>query len=518
MVRGHTRVLVIGCGIAGAGIARDLAFRGVECVVLDKGDAVSGASGANHGLLHSGARYVVKDFRAARECADESMILKSIASHCIEETGGLFVALPGDDESYISEFEDLCLKTNISFGSLGINDALDIEPSLSKDIIAAYAVNDASVDPFRLTMENLEDARIHGCSFLPYKKVIGFRVSNGRINAVRYTDQISGLESEISADFVINASGAWAGQITSLAGISIPLRCSKGTLLVSASRMTGVVVNRLRKPSDGDIIVPGGTVSVLGTTSSIIDDPDSAYPSPSEADRIIDETSLMVPALASSRYARAYSGVRPLFDKGGGKGGQRNISRGYMLLDHSSEGLENFATISGGKLTTYRLMAEKTADLVCERLGVNEECRTHITPLPGIRSTSWSIPGASAMEHLKSTCKGGVLLCECEMISERIIDEVVDDLLSQGREPNLTEIGLRTRFGKGPCQGGGCSMRIASYLHTRGIYAGNEGIGQAKAMIQSRWKGFRPVVWAESAAQLELQEALQCGTFGIERQ
>lgn len=517
MVRGHTRVIVLGCGITGAGIARDLSLRGLECIVVDKGDFLSGASGANHGLLHSGARYAVTDPRAAMECADESRILRGIAPHCIEDTGGLFVALPGDDETYVSEFENACSKSNIVHSRLDIKDVLDAEPSLCRNIMAAYAVNDATVDPFRLTLENLEDAKNHGCRFLPYTKVCGFRISNARIVAVICKDQISGTESEISADFVVNSTGAWAGKIAALAGIDIPVRCSKGTLLIGASRLTGMVVNRLRKPSDGDIIVPGGTVSVLGTTSSIVDDPDSAYPCPAEAEMIIEETSMMAPGLKKLRYIRAYSGVRPLFDVTGGGTGQRNISRGFMLMDHARHGLENFATISGGKLTTYRLMAEKISDLVSERLGADEKCRTYMVQLPGARSTSWSGPGISAIRHMRGDDGGGALLCECEMISEGTIDEVVDDFLSQGREPTLTEIGLRTRAGKGPCQGCGCSLKIASYLHSKGIYRGQEGIRHIKAMIQNRWKGFRPVVWGDAAAQLELQEALQCGLFGFER-
>jgi len=517
MVRGHTSILIVGCGVTGAGIARDLSLRGVECTVLDTNDYASGASGSNHGLLHSGARYAVKDPRAAEECVVESDILKSIAPHCIEKTGGLFVGLPEDDEKYFSEFEQACSKTNIYFQALDPDYALELEPSLNSNIIAAYAVNDATIDPFRLTLENLEDARIHGCTFLPYSKVTGFGVYKGRIENVRFINRISGKESEIEADYIINASGAWAGKIVGLTGIYIPVRCSKGTLIVSASRITGAVVNRLRTPSDGDIIVPGGTVSIIGTTSSIIKDPDSAYPQPSETDLLIEEASMMVPEFAGSRYVRSYSGVRPLFDIGNNND-QRCISRGYVLRDHSDDGIDNFATISGGKLTTYRLMAEKTADLVCSKLNIEAVCKTSTRMLPDSRKTSWSIPGASAKHHFVSSEKGGRLLCECEMISEHVIDEIVDDLLSQGREPTLTEIGLRSRVGKGPCQGCGCSSRIAAYLHGRGVFKGRDGINQIKAMTENRWKGLRPVVCGDSAAQLELQESVHMGVFGLERQ
>ena len=94
----ETQVLIIGGGVTGAGIARDLALRGIKCILAEKHDINAGASGANHGLLHSGARYVAGDLVNAEECREEGNILKKLASHCIEDTGGLFVAVEGDDE------------------------------------------------------------------------------------------------------------------------------------------------------------------------------------------------------------------------------------------------------------------------------------------------------------------------------------------------------------------------------------------------------------------------------------
>ena len=106
-----------------------------------------------------------------------------------------------------------------------------------------------------------------------------------------------------------------------------------------------------------------------------IDNPDQIRPTIEEVDHIIEDEAVMVPKLADTRYIRAYCGVRPLITPSN-VSDDRNISRGFSLMDHAEEGIENFATISGGKLTTYRLMAEKTADLVCKRLGVSAPCTT----------------------------------------------------------------------------------------------------------------------------------------------
>ena len=155
----QTQVLVIGGGATGTGIARDLALRGVHCIVAERRDLNSGASGANHGLLHSGARYVSGDMTSAAECRREAELLKQMAPHCIEDTGGLFVAVQGDDEKYIADFPGLCADAGIPVASLEPTDALEMEPALSRDLIAAYRVSDATVDPFRLSLENMSQAQ-----------------------------------------------------------------------------------------------------------------------------------------------------------------------------------------------------------------------------------------------------------------------------------------------------------------------------------------------------------------------
>ncbi len=100
----ETQVLIIGGGATGTGIARDFALRGVQCILVEQGDINAGTSGANHGLLHSGARYVSADQDSAIECRKEAALLKKLAPQCIEDCGGLFVAVQGDDEKYVADF------------------------------------------------------------------------------------------------------------------------------------------------------------------------------------------------------------------------------------------------------------------------------------------------------------------------------------------------------------------------------------------------------------------------------
>jgi len=178
-----TQVLIIGGGITGAGIARDLALRGVNCILAEKHDINAGASGANHGLLHSGARYVSSDAHSAEECRKESELLKKLAPGCIEDTGGLFIAVEGDEESYIADFPHLCAQSHIPVKELDVKDALEMEPALSTQTIAAFQVNDASVDPFKLSMENIHQALSLGCQLLRHSQVIGFQINGAKIQA-----------------------------------------------------------------------------------------------------------------------------------------------------------------------------------------------------------------------------------------------------------------------------------------------------------------------------------------------
>ena len=512
-----TEVVIIGAGVTGSGLARDLSLRGIPCILVDRRDFNAGASGGNHGLLHSGARYVLSDPQAAKECRIEGALLKRQAPLCIEDCGGLFVAVKGDDEKYVADFPDMCGKCGIATESIDIKDALNIEPELSPHIIAAYKVADASVDPFKLSIENIADAQKHGSKFLPHSMVTHLKIKDRKIRSVRLVNTLSNREFTISAKQVVNTSGAWAGKVAELAGVRLEMIYSKGSLLVTQSRLATRVINRLRKPADGDILVPGGTVSILGTTSIRMDSPDNFRPTIEEVDLIISEGASMIPILDKARYIRAYSGIRPLV-KIQAAGDDRNASRGYALLDHTADGVENFITIAGGKLTTFRLMAEKTADLLCHRLKVNVSCPTKKNPLPDTIAGRWTSPGMAPRIWFENRDPNDIILCECEMIPKSVVDNIIESIRGQHGHPSLKSIGLRSRVGKGPCQGAFCSARITAYLYDQGLLPVEQGIGELKTFLETRWRGQRPIMWGTPLIQAELQEAMQCGVLGLELQ
>ena len=516
----QTQVLIIGGGVSGTGLARDLALRGVACVVAEKQDINAGASGGNHGLLHSGARYIASDPAAARECRIENRRLKRLAPHCIEETGGLFIAVAGDDERYIAEFPDRCARCGIAARPLDPHEARAMEPALAGNVIAAFAVEDATVDPFKLALENIASARQSGARLLRHHQVVGFDIHAGRIQAAHLRDALTGRTRRVAAELVVNAAGAWAGRVAALAGAAVAMRYSKGSLLVTQSRLAQRVLNRLRPPTDGDILAPGGTVSILGTTSERVASPDGIHPEIHELDAIIAQGAAMVPELATTRYIRAYCGVRPLLGSADSPDDRndRNVSRGFALIDHERqpEKLGNLISITGGKLTTYRLMAEKTADLVCKKLAIESPCRTRVEPLPDTAEARWTEPGLAPRLWLRRNDPDDRLLCECEMVPESAAEEIVQSIRRQAGRPSLTAIGLRSRIGKGPCQGTFCSQRVTAWLCDRKQLRGQEGLAELRAFLRERWRGQQPLLWDESLAQAELLEAMHCGFFGLE--
>ncbi len=505
----RTEVLIIGGGATGVGIVRDLSLRGIPCVLIEKGDLASGASGRNHGLLHSGARYAVTDPQGAIECISENRILRRIAPHCIEETGGLFVSMPEDDPRFRDQFLRSCEAVEIPTQLLSRDQALTIEPALNPDLLNAIEVPDGAVYSFRLVMENARDAEERGATLLLHTEVTSLLFEENKVKGARAKNSMSGEEYLIESSFLINATGAWANQFLKLAGLKIEMALSKGSMLITNQRINHRVINRCRPPSDGDIIVPNETVSILGTTSIRSSEVENFEVTPQEVSLLIQETSRLIPSIQEVRFIRAYAGIRPLFQSGG-EDRDRAISRSFALIDHEErDGLKNLITITGGKLITYRLMAEKVSDLVCKKMGVRIPCSTHLKPLPGTKESS---PVQDRLKKLISSLskERKEILCDCEMVERNEVEKVLND--SKLKEP--LNILHRTRLAKGTCQGGFCLFRLLGVLHESGIVR-EDSSHLLKGFLEERWKGIRPVLWADALKEEELIESIYKGIFNL---
>jgi len=373
-------VLVVGGGATGAGVARDLALRGVDVTLVEKNGLAGGTSGQSHGLLHSGARYAESDATGAEECIEENEILRSIAGECINDCGGLFVRLAEDDSAYFEEKLDACESIGIGTERLDVEGARELVPGLADDVEDVIRVPDAVIYPSRLVAANAADAAANGATIHPDAPLEDVTVEDGEITAARLGGEVDGT---IEPTYVVNASGAWAEQVASMADVELPMAPARGVMVSVEYERLGPVLNRCRDPDDGDIIVPHETEAVLGTTSVPVSDPDDYEKADWEVEKSIEECAAMLPAVADAPVTRRWWGVRPLYAPDEGEGDRRGISRGFFCLDHTDEGVSNMLSVVGGKLTTYRQMAEQTSDHVCERLGVDADCETATRTLPG---------------------------------------------------------------------------------------------------------------------------------------
>lgn len=527
-------VIIIGGGATGAGIARDCALRGLKAALVERYDIATGATGRNHGLLHSGARYAVTDSESARECISENRILRRIARHCIEPTSGLFITLPEDDPAYQHTFITACQQAGIEAQPLTSAEALRIEPAVNPALLGAVQVPDGTVDPFRLTAANMLDAREHGAAIFTGCEVTGLLRHGDRVNGIVLFDHQQRESRTLRAQVVVNAAGIWGQRIAEYADLRISMFPAKGSLLILDHRINRQVINRCRKPADADILVPGDTISLIGTTSLHVpyDEIDDNRVTTEEVETLLREGEKLAPIMGRTRVLRAYSGIRPLVASDDDPSG-RSVSRGIVLLDHARrDGMEGFITITGGKLMTYRLMAEWATDALCRKLGNTVPCTTADTPLPGSQETAEatlrkiislpaSLRGSAIYRHgdrtpawLGDSRQHRSLVCECEAVTAGEVQYAVENLAVK----NLLDLRRRTRVGMGTCQGELCACRAAGLLARFNVTTSARSLTQLSQFLNERWKGVQPVAWGDALRESEFTRWVYLGLCGLEKE
>ncbi len=379
--RYDAHVLIVGGGNTGGALAHDLALRGIRVTVAERGELTSGTSGRHHGLLHSGARYAVGDRESAVECIEENAILKRICPGTFECNDGLFVAIEDEDLEYLDPLLDGCAAAGIPTERLTREQALWLEPGLNPDLRLAVRVPDASMDAMRLALRFFATAQRNGARIRPFMEVERLLVHDGLVTGALLHDLVSDTRGEVSADIVVNAAGPWSERVAALAGVDVPINPSPGVLLALRGRFCNMVVNRMHKSADGDIVVPRRNLSVVGTSSWVVEDPDDLAVPEDHVERMYTEGAKLIPAIRDATRRAAWSAARPLIASRGADTG-RELSRTFKTFDHRErDGVEGFVTITGGKATTLRGMAEVCADVICRKLDIDEPCRTRDTVL-----------------------------------------------------------------------------------------------------------------------------------------
>ena len=380
-------VVVIGGGINGLFTALDLSLRGFKVVLLERSVIGSGASGRMHGLLHSGARYVVTDPKAAVECAEENRVIAGIAPHAVDDTGGYYVAVDKDDEEYMGQFIKGLKAANIDYREVNPEDALKEEPNLNPEVKAVVEVPDKVVFAKDLMFSIAVSAYREGALIIQGAEVVGLNVSGGAVNEVVVKDHVAGDVRRIRPRVVAVTAGPWTYKVVKMANIDVDMMPTMGVMVVYNRRLTKRVINRMRMPSDGDILLPYASSSIVGTTAVIVDDPDNLTISNDDINFLTSEGSRMVPALRKVSVARAYASVRPLIKMPGVNA--REAARDFAIIKHEKP--SNLVSVIGGKFTTGRLVGERLSDEVSGLLGSSKSSVTR----------NYSLFGANLYEDLR---------------------------------------------------------------------------------------------------------------------
>ena len=497
-------VLVVGGGINGAGILWEFALRGVPALLVEARDLAAGTSGRCHGLLHSGSRYAVSDPVTAARCARENAIIRRVAPHALLETGALQVLLEGDDARYVELWEPACAAAGIPVEEISPTLARRLEPRLSPQVRRAFRVPDAAVDPFVLVESLVYSAATRGATWLNHTRLEAVRLREGGVVGAELRDERTGERWEVACQAIVNAAGPWAAEVAALAGAEVAIEYHRGALLVLDHRVNRTVVNRLRPPGDGDLVVPEGPVTLLGTTEVPVAAPGDIRVGAAEVSQLLRLGGELLPGIEQMRVLRAFAGVRALVrnEVSAGEapasgspaaGVPRELSRSHQVVDHAAAGgPRGLISVLGGKLTTFRVVAEEVVDLVLTRPEAGD------APPAASREISVLAPPWRRRPGMEP------LVCECEGVARR----QVLDAARQGRAADLDDLRRRVRLGMGPCQGANCAYRAIAALQEAGALDWPGAVESFDAFRAERLAGQELVEWGSQAREMQVSKDL----------
>ncbi len=357
------KIGVIGAGITGLFSALNLALDGYDVTLFDREYILSGTSGKFHGMLHSGSRYSVNDNESARECIRENTLLSNTASSFIKNTGGYYLAL-NDDEA---EYGDLLLQKNKENGiptkELDVKEMLKIEPNVNSNIVRALNVPDKVIYAHPFAAAVAVEAKMLGAHLKFKSEVLGARINGKSVESIKYSSRNKTVDEKF--DYIINTTGPWSGHLLKSFGVGdFEVMPTLGYMASYDYLFSNAILNRMREPSDGDILLPYGTMSVAGTVAIISDDVENNEIDPEDLDTMLSEVSEMVPSLSRHTYKKLYSSMRPLIRED-----YSRATRDFKIYRN----MDNVFSIIGGKFTTSRLMGEAVSKRVSELTGTGSQ-------------------------------------------------------------------------------------------------------------------------------------------------
>jgi glycerol-3-phosphate dehydrogenase len=374
-------VVVIGGGMAGAGVARDVSLRGASVALFDKGDFASGTSSRSSKLIHGGLRYLeLMDFRLVREALREKKTLERLAPHLVRPLPFLVPVYRGSRRGLVMVRIGLWLYDLLTPGKVADRfrvlrpvEALSLEPGIEADDLrgAGYYVDDLLVFPERLCLENVLSALRHGARVHGYCEVEEFVRGGDGLRGVRVRDLLTGRVHTVDARVIVNCAGPWVDKLREMAGVaderSRIVRTTKGIHCL-LPRMTDRAVYL---PADDDrmiFVIPWREFSLVGTTDTDFDgDPDRVWATRDEVTYLLAAVTRVLPdpRVAPGNVVYTYAGVRPLSFEPGASASR--VSRQHKVVPEGPDG--RFLSVTGTKLTCFRSLAQEVGDRVMRALG-----------------------------------------------------------------------------------------------------------------------------------------------------
>jgi glycerol-3-phosphate dehydrogenase len=294
-----------------------------------------------------------------------------------------------------------------------------------------------------------------------------------------------------------------------MAGVDVPLALGKGTMVAMAHRAVHSTINRCHYPGDGDGLIPIGTVAIIGTTDVEVTHPGELGIEPWEIDFLLAQADLLVPGLGQARPLRAWAGIRPLY-RPSGTHTTRGLPRSHTILDHEErDSLAGLISVFSGKLSTFRLMAEETVDLVAKKMQIDSVCMTRTTPLRPEERDFHVLP--ARLEEVRSHGEQrSALICECEFVSAAMLK----DALATSPTTDLDDLRRDLRLGMGPCQAAFCALRAAEIVcEQTPSDVPQSGLHR---FLTERWRGQRPLAWGTCLRQMEFTRRIYGELLGCE--
>lgn len=489
-------VVIVGGGINGVGIARDCALRGISCLLLEKGDFSAGTSGASSGMIHGGPRYMLGNVGITKLSCLDSGYIQKIAPHLLFRIPFLYpVYRHGKSkwathllleavESFFSAYDQFApLKNGKKHTRLSAQDVVSLEPNIPQENLAGGVTFDEwGIDVARLCMINVVDAIENGATALNHTEVTSVQKNQNRVTGITVKDTITGEEKNISCRILVNAAGPWSPHFAKLFGGRIQLRGGKGIHIAFDRRLFNMAI--VSQAIDGReiFIMPYENSTILGTTDDdYFGDLDDQRCLDDEISYLLDAIEKVFPAIRQARMTMTWSGVRPtLYGRGQY---EDKLSREHEIVDHAqTDGIEGAVSLIGGKLASYRIMAEETTDWIAAKLGMNQACQTHVRSLPGgdflpdvaELSQAYALDpytvsrlvyrhGSRALrilDAIKDNPEKGALVCSCEPVTQAEIDYVIQNEMAR----TLSDLRRRTRLTQGPCQGTDCLIASSAFF------------------------------------------------------